>query len=324
MAWLVIAGLVGLVLGWIARGRTSPTRRDLVEYDERAQRAERRLRSVVTERDNEHTSVLTLRAALRSERQLLDGVADQAGVDPEAFRKTISKEYLGRELVVSPASLVDFDFGTNAAAEAEVAALQRLLRAKDTQLSEAREQIHRIRADVESLAMAGGGPQSSRQQPMNPAGRDMADDAAVTSARRSTEVDDRRGAATLDVRTDPAVIDLCDHGTADPPNELAEVRSGTGGSEIDRRSNASQATDRMRFLEARAESARLLEEEVASLRARLADTAVANDDIRTRIDYRRSLDAQLADIVAQLETFRERVSAEKPPAAPDEDADPVL
>ncbi|MEZ5227377.1 MAG: hypothetical protein R2710_12075 [Acidimicrobiales bacterium] len=68
----------------------------------------------------------------------------------------------------------------------------------------------------------------------------------------------------------------------------------------------------------------MLEQEVADLRARLADTAVANDDIRSRIDYRRQLDAELADIVAELETFRERVAAERPPAVPDQGADAVL
>ncbi len=322
MLWLVVVGVLGLVLGWIVRGRSSPNRRDLVEYDERAQRAERRLRSVVVERDNEHASVLTLRAALRSERQLLDGVADQSGVDPETFRRIISKEYLGRELVVSPASLVDFDFGTNRAADAEVEELQRLLRAKETQLAEAREQIHRIRADVESLAVAGrpANSQTSGAVLTDPSAHGerattttVVGDFSVGAEQEANE--GRLSEATLDVREEPAVIDLCDteprrsRPTVQGPGVQGPGVQGPGVQDSGVSVPADSpviSPERLRFLEDRAASAQLLAEEVATLRARLADTAVANDDVRARIEFRRSLDNELAQLVAHLDELRVR------------------
>ncbi len=315
MAWYLIIGVVGVILGWLIRGFSAPKRRDVLEYEERTQRAERRVRSVATERDDEHSSVLTLRAALQSERQLLDGVANHAGVEPEMFRKTISREYLGRELVVSPASLVDFDFGSNAAGESDseslhsqlaaqhsqlaaqqsqLAAQQSQLAAKDSQLADAREQIQRIRADIEALT---GG-----DRPREQVGVMAVMDAPARSADAVTErvsgVDNSD--ATLDVRTDPAVIDLSNGGNSDACNSDGEA--------------ALVSTDHVRFLESRAASAQVLEEEVAALRARLADIVVASDDMRARIEYRRGLDDQLVGIVDQLETLRRRVVAEQPAA----------
>ncbi len=330
MAWLIGVGVLGLVLGWLIRGRSSPSQHDLADYEARAQRAERRLRSVVVERDAEHASVATLRAALRSERQLLDGVANQSGVEPESFRKTIAREYLGRELVVSPASLVDFDFGTNTAAEAEVVSLQRLLRAKDAQLSEAREQIHRIRADVESLALAG--PAARHQRTIvaeDPTGESntasatgdvITSDAIAGGTGSSSE-------ATIDVRGERAVIDLCEPSIAsvDQTQRPSARRPDRLEVAIDAtKEPAAVSPDHVRFLESRAATARMLEEEVASLRARLADTAVASDDIRSRIEYRRSLDTQLGEIVSQLDALHQRALAEKPALVPEEGSDAVL
>lgn len=329
MAWLFVVGLLGVVLGWLIRGLTAPSRRELADYEDRAQRADRRLRRVVAERDDENATVLTLRAALKSERQLLDGVARHAGVEPEVFRKTISKEYLGRELVVSPASLVDFDFGADRVAEAEIESLHHLLRAKDAQLSEAREQIHRIRSDVESLALAGHQSNGSAD-----ASASSATQAVSTPSLRAeqygtgaTPSSDRRAdesEATLDLRSDEPVIDLC------TPSETRSASTGPSagnGAVADRPGRSDTvvtSADHLRFLERRAASAQLLEKEVAELRARLADTAVANDDIRSRIDFRRSLDGQLAELVEQLGTLQQELVAEKPAPVQDQDHDAVL
>ena len=327
MAWLFVVGLLGVVLGWLIRGLTAPSRRELADYEDRAQRADRRLRRVVAERDDENATVLTLRAALKSERQLLDGVARHAGVEPEVFRKTISKEYLGRELVVSPASLVDFDFGADRVAEAEIESLHHLLRAKDAQLSEAREQIHRIRSDVESLALAGHQSNGSAD-----ASASSATQAVSTPSLRAepfgtgaTPSSDRRAderEATLDLRSDEPVIDLC------TPSEIRSAGPSAGNGAVADRPGRSDtvetSADHLRFLERRAASAQLLEKEVAELRARLADTAVANDDIRSRIDFRRSLDGQLAELVEQLGTLQQELVTEKPAPVQDQDHDAVL
>ena len=356
MAWLVVIGLLGVVLGWLIRGLSAPSRRDLADYEDRAQRADRRLRRVVAERDDENATVLTLRAALKSERQLLDGVARHADVEPEVFRKTISKEYLGRELVVSPASLVDFDFGADRVAEAEIESLHHLLRAKDNQLAEAREQIHLIRSDVESLALAGhqsngsstasASPTSQTADPQTVSVPSLRAEHFGTGAASPADRLVGESEATLDLRSDEPVIDLCTRptevrsapaATASAPTDPASAPTNPASAPMDPTSgNGATAqrpgqpdtvvtsVDHLRFLERRAASAQLLEKEVAELRARLADTAVANDDIRSRIEFRRALDRQLAELVEQLGTLQRELVSEKPAPVQDQDHDAVL
>lgn len=312
MAWIVVAAIVGVVLGWIIRGLGVPKRRDVEDIEDRLRRSERRIRSVATERDNEHSEVLTLRAALRSERQLLDSVAGQNQVDPEVFRKTVSREYLGRELVVSPASLIDTRFRPGDAAlrdavlsggqDERIAELEAELANRDAQLSQARDQIHRIRADVESLAGA------RREAPVNvmavssgPA--QMNSDAPTNRPTESTSaagtIDAPAPDPTIDLRSEDAVIDLCE----------AAPASG----------QTSVSAEHLSYLEGRAASVQALEREVASLRERLADLTVEHDDVRSRIDYRRGFDARIEQLVDELESVRTRLVAER-----DEIDSPVL
>lgn len=299
MAWIVVAAIAGVVLGWIIRGIGAPKRRDVEDIEDRLRRSERRIRSVATERDDEHSEVLTLRAALRSERQLLDSVAGQSGLDAEVFRKTVSREYLGRELVVSPSSLIDTRFRSGdsvlaGAAHERITELEAELADRDTQLAQARDQIHRIRTDVESLA----GARQSAPVAVMAVSSNLAGSAALVAPAPAPAPD-----PTIDLRSDDAVIDLC------------EPAPATGQTSV--------SAEHLSYLEGRAASVQALEREVASLRERLADLTVEHDDVRSRIDYRRGFDARIEQLVEELEGVRTRLVAERDDAdSPNGDAAP--
>jgi hypothetical protein len=239
--WFVLGAVVGLVAGWLLRTLRGPRTSDLRELEERVKQADRRLQAVTTDREEQRNDLQMLRAALRSERALLDGVASKSDVDPETFRRVVSREYLGRELngSSSKAMAVVSDFG-----DEREAGLRAELALKDAQLDEARSQIRRIRSDVERLADA-----------------------------RSAET-------TIDLRGDEAVLEV------------------------------HQVDPDVTALRARADSARALEDEVAALRARLADTSVAHDDLRTRLAARRALDSRIEALVEELARLQRAAAAE--------------
>lgn len=199
---------VAAVLGWAYWVLVPGGRRSQQQLADRLRNVDRRLSVVVVERDEARAEVQALRAAYRNEADLLDGVADQTGVDPTAFRRVVAQEYLGRELVPGP----PVDDGD------EVRRLRAELVTKDRQLKAASAEIQGIRTAVEALAA----------QPRT--------------------LDEPTPTVTLDLRASAPVIDLCSRGSTEVADLGVKDRAGSdaGGDDLSRLARAENEVRELR------------------------------------------------------------------------------
>ena len=288
---LVVGAMLGFAAAWLAR-RGSVKREVHARLEARLAAANHRLEAAEGDRLAISGQALELQRALRAERSLLDGVAAQAGIAPHDFRRTLARDVLHRSDPYRARYLdepIELERSVGQLAEMKLGVRPIVLSSDLGRVEGSRVEGSRVegRVDLDRVAQLEGLLAEVRSE----------------LDRRKSELDqviEESRAIAGELATTERELDAARESLRRPTEQA-------GPPIVDDSVHWTHPSRRVASLS----------EEVATLRARLADRSIESDRLLTRLAQHADVDRLLAYLATELDRLRDDVEHWRFPPPPE-------